>query len=441
MRASWSVARQTILNVLIGLLPVVATSNLFLVLCLSCGYVVGLRSDYLLPRLYAVDLIVLAIVGWGIWQQVWAWPKKVDFTAQKAAFGRTAGKIGLLVLLGLLGLRQLWAAAPLVASWTFLQYGLIAAAGYTLVKAWKLVNSQALVTGLMAGLVLQTLVAGYQAVYQRPLFEYHILGETNLQRVVGITTRDFGTVSVIAPYGTTAHPNILAGFIAVYSVLIIRWLMFSETSKKNQSFTKMAITLVVISSWAVLWFTQSTSGAAILVTGGLWLAGEEWLRRNSNVVKQTRWLRWVVISAIIVLFASSFLSFALPGKTTSIMRRQYLLQTSWAMLQQHWLFGSGLSNFTALGEQFSPTREVVRFNQPVHHVGWLWAAETGLLGLVVVCTLFWSFRGNLQALTALAGVLVIALPALVWDHYLLSIESGRVLIGIIFMGMISNDHL
>lgn len=430
MRASWLPTQQTIINILIGLLPVVATSNLFLVFCQSCGYVAGLRSDYLLPRLYAVDLLLLAIVGWGIWNNVLTWPKKIP---------RTAALVGM-SLVALFGLRQLWAPAPWVASWTFIQYGLIMAAGYTLVKAWRAGSSRALMVGLVTGLFLQIVVAGYQVVYQRPLFEYHVLGETNIQRVVGITTRDFGSASIITPYGTTAHPNVLAGFIAVYSLLLCRFLLFSKTSEKNLLINKWAITLVTTSSWVILWFTQSASGAALLVTGGLWLAGEQWFQKKQlNPAKQTRWLQWMVISLILVWFTSGFLTFSLENNITSITRRQYLLQTSWTMLQQHWVLGSGLSNFTALGEQFSPTREVVRFNQPVHHVGWLWAAETGLLGLVMAVALIWPFRHNRQAITALVGVLVIALPALAWDHYLVSVESGRVLLGIILLGVIGKN--
>jgi hypothetical protein len=414
---------KPLVPMLVLLLLIFAPSNLFLVLCDGCGYINGLQSDYLLPKLYLVDLLMAAFVLW-TWLIMKWWPANFSITASRHWPSTT--KWGLLVI-ALLGVRQLWATFPLVAIWNFAQWGLLCATGYSLFQAYqrKIVSQLTIVSGLTLGLVLQTLVGGYQFIYQKPLFSYAILGETDISRGVGIPMLNFSGQALRAPYGTTAHPNILAGFIAIYSLMLITWLLEHQTSRV----VKGGLALVLASSWVVVGLTQSLSGAAVLVTGGI-VVGVTQRRMVRRKAKD--WWQWVMICMVALMLLIGLITPWIPNQAkstySSLHRRQYLLQTSWQMVKDQWLWGSGLSNFTATAETYSPTKEVVRFNQPVHHVGWLWLAETGLVGLVVIGLGLWRNKTNAQKCRFISLLLILLLPVLIWDHYLLSLENGKVLL-------------
>jgi hypothetical protein len=413
---SLSAVKSGIFNLLLALVIIFAPSNLFLVLCDGCGYVNGLQSDYLLPKLYLVDLLLLTVMGWGIvagitnWSLVKKWLKPT--------------------LLGLsiwtvFGIRQFWAPFPLAGLWTFTQYTLLGLAGYTVYRAWraKVFAISTVVVGFLVGLILQSSLSWYQFTYQRPLFDYQVLGETDLRRVTGLSTLNFTSQQQVAPYGTTAHPNLLAGYLAGYSLILVGWLMYGQANKTHQVVAIGGLLLGL----SALWLTQSTSGAAMLVTGGVTLGVGDYLVKRPSFA----WWKTAMLSLIVVCFLVSWLTQLLPTETNSVVRRQYLLTISQQLIKKHWLFGSGLANFTAISEPFSPTTEVVRFNQPVHHSGWLWVAETGILGGLVVLYCWWLTRTNQSWSSAIAIWLFISLPVLVWDHYLLSLEPGRALCGIL----------
>ena len=405
----------TLTSLLFGLFIVIAPSNLFLVLCKNCGYVNGLLSDYLIPRLYASDFLLIALLILN-WKQVLTLLK----TSGSVQLKKTAFFI--LVLLAFV-IRQFLSPHASTALWNFFQILVLSGVG------WLLLTKQSISKGvwiwsLSIGLLLQTCLGWYQFWQQKPLLMYNFLGETNISRAVGIPQGSYPFLNLgerVIPHGTTAHPNILAGFIALYSVLLIQFLLKSKLSKKSN----LLVTTILVASWSVLFLTQSFSGAALLTTGGIVLIGYTFFRQK----------KWLTIALVATIFTSGFLLSYLPSKDTSISRRQYLLQTSIEYLHsniKNVLWGTGMSNFTAVSEEFSPSKEVVRFNQPVHNVGWLFLVENGLSGFLVLAILL-LHKGRNNSFTA---ALVLLFPVLIWDHYLLSIQPGRELFLITFIGLV-----
>ncbi len=87
------------------------------------------------------------------------------------------------------------------------------------------------------------------------------------------------------------------------------------------------------------------------------------------------------------------------------------------------LLGVGLNNFTAEVEKYNRSDEVVRFVQPAHHVGVLWFADTGILGLCIVAFLALKKIQLRKYVTPLC----ILFPILTLDHYLLTQQTGLLL--------------
>jgi len=88
----------------------------------------------------------------------------------------------------------------------------------------------------------------------------------------------------------------------------------------------------------------------------------------------------------------------------------------------HPFIGVGVQNFTTQVEKYSPSKEVVRFVQPAHNAVLLFFAETGILGLMLVLLLCKLCKHPTHVLVFLP-----LLPILLLDHYLLTIQSGNVL--------------
>jgi O-antigen ligase len=97
------------------------------------------------------------------------------------------------------------------------------------------------------------------------------------------------------------------------------------------------------------------------------------------------------------------------------------------------LFGTGFGGFVQHLDS-TREREIVRFVQPVHHVGLLWLVETGIIWNVAVCgVLFFLFRKHRRRAAEYmqrgGAILLILSPLLALDHYLLT-NPGASLIAI-----------
>jgi hypothetical protein len=130
-------------------------------------------------------------------------------------------------------------------------------------------------------------------------------------------------------------------------------------------------------------------------------------------------------------------SFGITHKNdTSLYRPAYLLAASWQNIQSRPLIGSGLGTFTAVSEPALPRGEVVRFNQPVHHGPILLLSELGLAGsaLLLAMALFASKHFFSHTWRPITLLLLTLTPLLVWDHYLISLQSGWlvVMLGVVF---------
>ena len=99
------------------------------------------------------------------------------------------------------------------------------------------------------------------------------------------------------------------------------------------------------------------------------------------------------------------------------------------MIKAHPVWGVGMGNFVTNAEQYSSSTEVVRFVQPVHNLPLLILTETGLLGLILIYLILQTSSIKFQKSLALSLILLTSIILL--DHYLLTIQSGVLLLIII----------
>ena len=393
-------------HILIGAVIFLIPTNWFLKLTETFQYLAGNRVDYLIPKVYPLELIVAVAVLLLLSNR-----KRAQNLVQSL---RAASP----VWLGMLGVGivwQLFSPRPVLAISWLLKLSLLALLVWLIGQHKKLLQStsfkKTLLFALIGTILFQSAVTLWQFWTQGSVFGYWFLGETDLNYFANISKVSIQGREYIAAYGTTAHPNILAGILAVYLPIVV----LLNRIIKNTGITKTLSLLALGLGGLSLLLTFSISGWLTLGTcSAVMLAG-----KHTAIKKYQRISGGLLVASGLAWWGIGFTS--MNSTQLSISRRITLTQAALHMWLAQPFFGAGLGQFTLFLEKFSATTEVVRFLQPVHHVGLLWLAETGVWGLA----LLWKARRYLL----LAGAAL--LPALSLDHYWLTQYNALVLFALV----------
>jgi O-antigen ligase len=399
----------------------VVPSNLFLKLCASCGYVHGVLSDYLIPKLFLVDIIMVGI----LLGTAWRWLSLDKLIAHLRSWWFVW-----LCWLGI-GLLQTQSVLPLLSLWLWLKltgFGLLAGlfASQLSTGVFSTKSGSHLMRTVLSGtLIFQSSLGLWQWLTQRSLAGYWLLGEPDLTTPFGLARAQFPWGEMILPYGTTPHPNVLAGFLTLGLLALTYWYIRTPQTMWQKTYS----TVTALLALTVIHLSQSASAQLTLIIGGILLLVEHSLDK-SRFNKIPRHFALPLLVCIWLVLAGITYRVGRHQQTElSIYRRAYLIEASGHLFQAHPLTGTGLGTFTAVSETALPRQEVVRFNQPVHHGFLLLLVELGaggtLLLLILAGTVITFHKQSSSG--ALIAVLTLLTPLIVWDHYLVSLETGHLL--------------
>jgi len=411
----------TICQVLFVLWLIYLPINLFWKFEVNSAYVHGRLVDYLIPKIFATDLLMSVIILLNLTKATFRLKLR---TLIKNIFSNP-NQLIILALVVVLGLLQFTTEHMLLTTLAWMRLILIATFGVTL-SIIKSSIKPVLLWGLIMSLCIQLVVGVLQFINQVPLVSYWLLGESRINQVIDISKFVWRGQERVLAYASTAHPNILAGFIVILSLWLLeitrkRKLKISGLILSNSIFKWLFVSLNLIT----LIMTQSWSGGVGLVFGMSWLIFRTKLSVRS---RQNVFSVLVFICLILLPFIIHFTS--LKWSTTSVVRRDYLNQSALAVWQQHPIWGVGLSNITAHIEEPKVDKEVVRFVQPPHHIGLVWLSETGLIGLLLAYLLFKQLllKRSGQKQLMITAHLVALLPIAGLDHYLLTTQTGLLIL-------------
>ncbi len=396
-------------------------SNLFIKFAEHSAYVHGLLVDYLLPKLYLSDLLIIVLLFSWILEK---WFTKKKQTSQPTFFIQP---IIFLSLLFLLAMAQVISPKPIASFWFVSKIAEMGFLLWWLVHHHWLLQRKLVIFSLAGMLIFQSVIGLGQFIRQTSVFpSYSWFGESRLEYRAGLARGNFGDTERVLPYGTTAHPNILGGVLAVGCLCL--W----TTLKKHTwaiEFSSLFFILASALSLITLALTQSWSAWFCLAAGTTVLKTTQLFKKKPKLV-----LQLVSIGMLLFLLTPVVIYFlAQHSQLPSITRRNTLNQAAIQLFVQHPLTGVGLNAFTAKLEDVSPHTEVVRFVQPAHHVGLLWLAETGGVGIVIVGvillvlqkTVFVSKKTSCPL--TLLFILSAFLPLMSLDHYLLTQQTGQLI--------------
>lgn len=381
---------ETINRILLAVVLVAFSLNLFLVIDESAAWINGWRVDYLLGKCYFGEIFLYPFLLWEGWRQktqFFAWIQK-NFAMFAA---------GVLIFC----LNVVRAAAPMVA----LKQGITAAAllMFALIVRQKIKaepKTRKLVWQTLVVLIIfESCLALCQFVRQKSLFPYSILGETNLESATDLAKVSFFGKSLVAPYGTMSHPNVLAGTL----VLILAFLWREKDFIKRRRLSKIITGLVIL----IVLLVQSWTALIFLFL--LWLAGKFSLEVSNKKMSAC----WFFFLTLLLIPLAIYGGAKIWPDNLSLTRRANLNMAAGQMWQTAPFLGVGVGQFTMNLQNFWPDNN---FTQPVHNTIWLILTETGAIGLIGLTIVCW--KNQLLTRVSRNWILVIAIAVfLALDHY------------------------
>lgn len=389
-------------------------SNLFFKFFVQSAYVHGILVDYLIPKLYLVDLpIILLLMLWAV-------------EASSKRRKRLRFSVTFLPLL-VFGVLQAFTKYPLASLWF-----LWTVAETVLFGLWMLTHKTFLKNiwtsiTLASAVFFQTALAAYQFAFQRTLGGYFLLGEPALQAVPSIAkTEVLGQVRIL-PYGTLPHPNVLAGFLLVY--LLLLFLLRKPGEKKAMAYMRM-LSFAAAAIGIVL--TQSVTAMLAFLAGVVLFV----LQKTKTVHLSAS--RIVFLGAVASVLVALAVVLATPfTENASIVRRAQLERIAFRVFLDNPLFGVGLNQFATYVETYGGVVSQTQFLQPTHNILLLIIAETGIFGCLVLFLFAYSehkkYRIVLREFFLLFPVIILISSL---DHYAYTLHQGQLLTAILITFMI-----
>jgi O-antigen ligase len=285
---------------------------------------------------------------------------------------------------------------------------------------------------LGVGVIFSVILGTAQMVLGRTTGWFWILGERSFTLATpGVATMAVLGREVLRPYATFGHPNALGGFLAAAIILIRKkeeaCLPARQGRRKKAIRKQWKIFVTCLGILGVL-LTGSRGAMAALVVGcGLWVVG-----RGVRKLGMLGGLGVLGILGIFGIFGGLGVS---GGAGSPENERVILAEAGMRMFRENWLTGAGPGQFLVKLPEYLP-RGFYKI-QPVHNIFLLWLAEFGVAGFIWLIWLIWLIWRNKQVGRWLPVLVVILVTGMV-DHYWLTAQQNRLLMGVI-LGMMAGD--
>lgn len=377
------------------------------------AFVQAIRVDYISPTLYVSDIAVFFLLIFFLFRT----KLKIRKLISNKLF------IGALVVL-LLGLiTAISKESVLLGIIKFIELSFVAFYTATEVQKKDIVR---IISFLALGALIQFILVVFQLISQQSLGgAFYYLGERTFSRSTpGIALFSFQNDLWLRPYGSFPHPNVLGFyFFTVFFFIVSLAFSLKDKMKRNISFAVALIMAIGI----VLSFSRVLILLLFIFFPLFFL-----LNNRRKYVKEL--LVAVCLCALLVLF------FLLPRFTQTLGRdflyRIELVKIAWKEFLFSPFIGVGINNFyyheIIFQKTISPT-----LLQPVHNIYLLILAQTGVFGLILGGVFVKRFFNSLQKKVKEpffkgVGILMLSVSIIgVFDHFLLTLQQGQLLLALL----------
>ncbi len=387
------------------------------------SFVFGLRLDYLSPTFYFTDILILIILLLS--------SKKIIYF-----FKKQTGKNVFLFLtfyvflfLGILSSKNLPAGL----------YGLLKLTemiflSIYVIQNFQNLNKKNLFIAFSIPIIYESLLSLFQLFNNGSMGGLlYFLGERTFNSSTpGIANASINGQLILRPYATFSHPNVLAGFLVIFTLFLLN--LFTKKEK---------VVLIILTALATLSLFSTLSRIAIVY----WLicliilfaiSMYKKYKKGKTNIKNVAFIL-ISIFVIVLIFVKDSTLMQRFSETTvyeqSFAQRQELTTSSFNMLIKNPLLGVGINNF-----YFNLTNTL--FIQPVHNIFLLILSQGGIIvffiimyvlikALVIVVRL-----KNIYLFLALLSITVLGS----FDHYFLTLQQGQILTVLVFGAIYSKKN-
>lgn len=356
--------------------------------------VYGIRVDYLSPTLYFLDLLIIVYLFLARVQKLRIW----DLSASAS----------LRIIAPLLLANLIYSVNPIATlNWT--AHGIIY---YLFIKSLKVDLLKKIPLVVTLGIAGQAMLAAIHVWLGRSVGGLlYYLGERELSiGQPGVALTELWGHITMRGYGTFGHPNVLAGYFVISTLVIL-------LIKPRGAWSILA---VAITTFGLL---LTESRAAMLSFLGLILPTYYFVSQKS---------RLIYLGILLCCLLTILPALASSRHDTSLLERRTLQSTSISNIQAHPLFGTGAQASINTYPLVNPS---LRLLQPDHNSVTLALSWFGLIGALVIIIYVLSTKSGIWNL---ASILPLA-PILILDHYLLTSPQG-LFIYLLFLKVVNYSH-
>jgi O-antigen ligase len=377
------------------------------------AFVFGIRVDYLAPSIYLSDvLLVFLFINWFVHSGRWVLWRFVK-----------NNKLVLICTLFILLINIIFSSNIYLSliKWAKL-FEIALFAIYVGARKDVFGNEKFFLT-LFISLIFFSIIGILQVINGGTLGgPLYILGERSFNlSTPGIALAQIKGFPILRAYSTFPHPNSLAGYFVVASLILF------ESVLIKRRFFKLGISIIVFT------FTLAFSLSAFI---GLLVSCLIVFLYKKDFLKE-KILKYFTafifgFSLLFTILSKFFINTGIEF-SQSVYQRFQLAYVSGLSISHNFLVGSGLNTFIPNEVSLSTVATGVWFLQPVHNIYLLVFSELGIFGFIffffLINRIFMKFI-NKRHLSLLAGLIVVMVTGL-FDHYWFTIQQNMLLIGLL----------
>lgn len=242
---------------------------------------------------------------------------------------------------------------------------------------------------------------------------FTFLGESQVvSGMRGSSFVEFGGKLFLRGYGTFPHPNILAGFFLLASIIAFTSMF------KSAKYTKLVSILILFFSSIFVLFTLSRIVICLFLFNYLTVFLWKMYERYSG--KKMFSFEFMPLLYLVERFSNIF-----NADDSSLVEREKLMIASFRVIEKNFFLGTG-SFVRGMAEFVPRSIRGIMILQPVHNVMLLSLSELGVVGFLLFWGIIIKFLCiNIKRFTFLTFIILVNVLVIgSFDHYFFSLPQG-----------------
>lgn len=289
--------------------------------------------------------------------------------------------------------------------------------------------------------LFQSVIAILQFAGQKSL-GFHILGESVLNlKLKGVAAFFVEGQKYMRSYGTTPHPNVLAGWLLLSFFAFYLWFFWTDRSKNIRDTFWLLVPYSIMLIAFFLTFSRVIIGlyflCIIILTVGFW-----YKRKFSNLSVNLKGPIVLMISttvAVTLIFSVILWPLVrsrlqISMQDSAVTERLQYNELAGAEIKRKPILGVGIGQFVSslkITQKTFPSY----FFQPVHNIYLLILAEVGVIGFLlfvlfissILYAIYVKSRFRKPEQIAIFSVLFLFLAIGLFDHFLWTLQQGSLM--------------